>query len=49
MSVEDSEGGGAMRYIRSSIHPSPWDPSIEDSLVGRILTLTKQLQEEEPK
>ena len=40
------EGGGAMRYIRSSIHPSPWDPSIEDRLVGRIVTLTKQLQDE---
>lgn len=37
------EGGGAMRYIRSTVHPAPWEPAIEDKLVGRIHALTKQL------
>ncbi|MCG8599699.1 MAG: neutral/alkaline non-lysosomal ceramidase N-terminal domain-containing protein [Verrucomicrobiales bacterium] len=42
------EGGGAMRYVRSSIHPAHWDPSIEERLVGRILALTRQLQSSAP-
>ncbi|MCB1066023.1 MAG: neutral/alkaline non-lysosomal ceramidase N-terminal domain-containing protein [Verrucomicrobiae bacterium] len=37
------EGGGAMRYIRSSVHPAPWDPSIEERLVGKIMELAKAL------
>lgn len=33
------EGGGAMRYVRSTVHPAPWDPSIEERLVGAIKEL----------
>ncbi len=38
------EGGEAMRYVRSSVHPAPWDPGIEDRLVGRILELARELK-----
>ncbi len=30
------EGGGAMIYVRSTIHPAPWEPAIEDKLIGEI-------------
>lgn len=30
------EGGSAMRFIRSVIHPAPWEKTIEEILVGKI-------------
>ena len=30
------EGGTSMIYIRTSAHPAPWAPGIEDQLVGKI-------------
>ena len=30
------EGGSAMIYVRSTVHPSPWAPQIEETLVGKI-------------
>ncbi|MDF1858839.1 MAG: neutral/alkaline non-lysosomal ceramidase N-terminal domain-containing protein [Verrucomicrobiales bacterium] len=41
------EGGGAMRYVRSTIHPAQWEPAIEDKLIRRIHSLTEQLLEGE--
>lgn len=38
------EGGGAMRYVRSTVHPAPWDPSIEERLIGGILRLAGELE-----
>ncbi len=35
------EGGGAMRYVRSTVHPAHWDPSIEERLVGRAVDLVR--------
>lgn len=37
------EGGGAMRYIRSTPHPAPWEPTIEIKLVGKVHELFDQL------
>lgn len=37
------EGGGAMRYVRSTVHPAPWEPTIEDILVERIRQLYQAL------
>jgi hypothetical protein len=39
------EGGGAMRYVRSTVHPTHWDPSIEERLVGAAVSLVKKLKE----
>lgn len=33
------EGGGAMRYTRSTVHPALWDESIEERLVAEILRM----------
>ncbi|MCB1229117.1 MAG: hypothetical protein KDN19_02560 [Verrucomicrobiae bacterium] len=41
------EGGGAMRYVRSTVHPAPWDPSIEERLVGAAEELEAGLRKEE--
>ncbi len=30
------EGGGAMRHIRSTVHPAPWEFEIEEKLVSKI-------------
>lgn len=30
------EGGGAMRYVRSTAHPAPWESDIEEKLVGKV-------------
>jgi hypothetical protein len=30
------EGRSAMRFIRSAIHPAPWEKTIEEILVGKI-------------
>ncbi|MCB1077577.1 MAG: hypothetical protein KDM64_07095, partial [Verrucomicrobiae bacterium] len=38
------EGGGAMRYSMSIVHPAPWDPSIEDRLVGKAIELFNGLR-----
>jgi len=38
------EGGGAMRYVRSSVHPAPWAPEIEELLVGKILEQNAELK-----
>lgn len=38
------EGGGAMRYVRSSVHPAPWVPEIEELLVGKILEQNAELK-----
>lgn len=37
------EGGGAMRYARSTIHPAPWEVGIEDKLVGEIVRMTSSM------
>ncbi len=37
------EGGGAMRYVRSTAHPAPWEPDIEKKLVGKVHQLFDQL------
>lgn len=39
------EGGGAMRYIRSSPHPAPWESAIEEILVGKAHELFDGLGE----
>ncbi|MEC5127556.1 neutral/alkaline non-lysosomal ceramidase N-terminal domain-containing protein [Verrucomicrobiales bacterium BCK34] len=39
------EGGEAMRFARSTIHPAPWEPGIEDKLVGEIVRMTRALLE----
>ncbi|MDC0259023.1 neutral/alkaline non-lysosomal ceramidase N-terminal domain-containing protein [Verrucomicrobiales bacterium] len=38
------EGGGAMIYVRSTIHPAPWEPAIEDKLIGEIHRLFDSLE-----
>ncbi len=38
------EGGGAMRYTRSTPHPGPWAESIEQRLVERVNQLDQQLK-----
>jgi hypothetical protein len=38
------EGGGAMRYVRSVIHPGPWAPSVEKTLVEMIYDLEEMLR-----
>ncbi len=38
------EGGGAMRYVRSTVHPAPWDASIEERLVGAVVKLARELR-----
>ncbi len=38
------EGGGAMRHVRSVIHPAPWIPEIEELIVGKILELNGILE-----
>lgn len=38
------EGGGAMRYVRSTPHPGPWAEMLEKRLVDRIHLLDRQLQ-----
>ncbi len=38
------EGGGAMRYFRSVIHPGPWAPSIEETLINAIYDLEEMLR-----
>ncbi len=38
------EGGGAMIYVRSTIHPAPWEPAIEEKLVSEIHRLFDSLQ-----
>ncbi len=38
------EGGGAMRYTRSTPHPGPWAESIEQRLVERVHQLDQQLK-----
>ena len=37
------EGGGNMRYIRSTPHPGPWAETIEGRLLDRIYFLDRQL------
>lgn len=37
------EGGEAMRFARSTIHPAPWEEGIEDKLVGEIVRMTRAL------
>lgn len=37
------EGGGAMRYSMSIVHPAPWVPEIEDRLVGQAIELFREL------
>lgn len=37
------EGGGSMRYGRSILHPAPWDPSIEERLVGAVREMAGRL------
>ena len=39
------EGGEAMRFARSTIHPAPWEDNIEDKLVGEIVRMTRALLE----
>lgn len=41
------EGGGAMRYVRSTVHPAHWDESIEERLVGRLTELVGEVWEGE--
>lgn len=41
------EGGGAMRYVRSTVHPAPWDPSIEERLIEGITALVRKLDPQE--
>jgi len=38
------EGGGAMRYFRSVIHPGPWAASIEETLINTIYDLEEMLR-----
>ena len=38
------EGGGAMRYVRSTPPPGPWAETLEKRLVDRIHLLDRQLQ-----
>ena len=38
------EGGGAMRYVRSTPHPGPWAESVEQNLVKRVHRLDQRLQ-----
>ncbi|MEX2581366.1 MAG: neutral/alkaline non-lysosomal ceramidase N-terminal domain-containing protein [Verrucomicrobiales bacterium] len=35
------EGGKAMRHVRSTVHPAPWEPAIEERLVGKIKELVE--------
>jgi len=42
------EGGEAMRFVRSAIHPAPWVPEIEEQLVRRVHLLHDQLRTVEP-
>ncbi len=37
------EGGEAMRFARSTIHPAPWEEGIEDKLVGEIVRMTRAM------
>lgn len=37
------EGGGAMRYVRSTVHPAHWDESIEERLVGKVTELANEV------
>ena len=37
------EGGGAMRYIRSTPHPGPWAETLEKRLVNQIHLLDRRL------
>ncbi len=37
------EGGEAMRFARSTIHPAPWESGIEDQLVGEIVRMTRAM------
>ncbi|NNE90057.1 MAG: hypothetical protein HKN23_00270, partial [Verrucomicrobiales bacterium] len=39
------EGGGAMRYVRSTIHPAHWELKIEEKLVAEIHRLFDSLNE----
>lgn len=39
------EGGGAMRYFTSIIHPGPFAPDIEERLIGGVHQLLKQTAE----
>ncbi|MDF1658894.1 MAG: neutral/alkaline non-lysosomal ceramidase N-terminal domain-containing protein [Verrucomicrobiales bacterium] len=38
------EGGSAMRFVRSVIHPAPWERTIEETLVGKIHELYDELK-----
>lgn len=38
------EAGGAMRYVRGIPHPGPWAPGIENSIVGTVHRLVKELE-----
>ena len=37
------EGGGNMRYIRSTPHPGPWAETVERHLINRVYTLVNRL------
>lgn len=37
------EGGGAMRYVSSVVHPAPWSASIEETLINTVHDLNKTL------
>jgi neutral ceramidase len=37
------EGGGAMRYIRSTPHPGPWAETVERHLIDRVHTRVSRL------
>ena len=39
------EGGGAMRYTRSTPHPGPWAESIEQRLIERVHQLDERLDQ----
>ena len=38
------EGGGNMRYIRSTPHSGPWAETVEERLFDQVHTLVRQLQ-----
>ncbi|MFV1994737.1 MAG: hypothetical protein ACC661_04820, partial [Verrucomicrobiales bacterium] len=38
------EGATSMRFIRQNLHPAPWDPTIEERIVGVVHELDAGLR-----
>ena len=37
------EGGGAMRYFRTTVHPAYWHESVEERIIGKVHELNERL------